>query len=252
MTPTPRIPAMAITAARDALPVAHLHPYARPTAASAPSAPAWPQRPVPFVPAPWRAAVTAPEPPVLPTGRPEVEPDLAAGTLPDGVVPAPDARAGDGAAPWAIDDAGAEVVAIAQQLDGAIADEPPAGRDTLGGDPVPAIPESAGPSGPPGGPAPWADDDWVDIMPVRAAAATAEDSTAAWASFARQQAEREAAEFAASEALALRHADAAATALEGVAQRLRTGELQVPPFQPDMGDAAALAAVLAALLGVRR
>jgi hypothetical protein len=37
-----------------------------------------------------------------------------------------------------------------------------------------------------------------------------------------------------------------------VAQRLRTGELQVPPFQPDMGDAAALAAVLAALLGVRR
>jgi hypothetical protein len=43
----------------------------------------------------------------------------------------------------------------------------------------------------------------------------------------------------------------AARALEGLAARVRSGDLQVPGYAPELGDAAALAAALAALLGVR-
>jgi hypothetical protein len=39
--------------------------------------------------------------------------------------------------------------------------------------------------------------------------------------------------------------------LESIARRLRSGELQVPGFVADRGDAAALAAALASLLGAR-
>ncbi len=48
------------------------------------------------------------------------------------------------------------------------------------------------------------------------------------------------------------HAETTARALEGLAQRVRAGEVPVPAVQPDLGDAAVLAGVLAALLGWRR
>ena len=46
--------------------------------------------------------------------------------------------------------------------------------------------------------------------------------------------------------------EAAAAALETLARRIRDGELPIPGYAPGMGDAAALAAALASLLGLRR
>jgi hypothetical protein len=43
-----------------------------------------------------------------------------------------------------------------------------------------------------------------------------------------------------------------AASLDSLAQRIRTGELPVPGFETGMEDAAALAAVLAAVLGVKK
>jgi hypothetical protein len=44
-------------------------------------------------------------------------------------------------------------------------------------------------------------------------------------------------------------AAAAAEIIESIALRIRTGELSLPGYRPSMGDAAALAATLTALLG---
>lgn len=85
----------------------------------------------------------------------------------------------------------------------------------------------------------WGDDDLMDIMPVRAPAA-AEIHDEHWAASARREAERAG------------NPEAAARALEDLARRVRAGELELPGYAPEMGDAAALAAALAALLGVRR
>lgn len=79
----------------------------------------------------------------------------------------------------------------------------------------------------------WNDDDMMDIMPVRSASLDEEDRAATAA--AEQQ----------------EHSEAAARALEGLAVRVRGGELTLPGYASEMGDAAALAAALAALLGVR-
>ena len=48
------------------------------------------------------------------------------------------------------------------------------------------------------------------------------------------------------------NAEAAARALELLARRVREGEISLAGYEPRLGDAAALAAALAALLGVRR
>lgn len=85
----------------------------------------------------------------------------------------------------------------------------------------------------------WGDDDLMDIMPVRAPAAS-EVQDEHWAASARREAERAG------------NPEAAARALEDLARRVRSGELELPGYAPEMGDAAALAAALAALLGVRR
>lgn len=79
----------------------------------------------------------------------------------------------------------------------------------------------------------WNDDDMMDIMPVRSASLDEADREATQA--AEQQ----------------EHSEAAARALEGLAARVRGGELALPGYASEMGDAAALAAALAALLGVR-
>ena len=48
------------------------------------------------------------------------------------------------------------------------------------------------------------------------------------------------------------NSEAAARALETLAQRVRVGEITLPGYDPRLGDAAALATALAALLGARR
>jgi hypothetical protein len=48
------------------------------------------------------------------------------------------------------------------------------------------------------------------------------------------------------------NSEAAARALELLAQRVRVGEITLPGYDPRLDDAAALATALAALLGARR
>lgn len=85
----------------------------------------------------------------------------------------------------------------------------------------------------------WTDDDIMDIMPVRAADAPS-PTNEHWAVQARREADGSSS------------TEAAAAVLEALARRVRDGELVLPGYTAEMGDAAALAAALAALLGVRR
>ncbi len=84
----------------------------------------------------------------------------------------------------------------------------------------------------------WDDDAAMDIMPVKAPKAS--PGTEPWATTARRESERAG------------NPEAAARALEALARKVRLGEIEVPGYSSEMGDAAALAAALAALLGVRR
>ena len=84
----------------------------------------------------------------------------------------------------------------------------------------------------------WGDEDLMDIMPVRRMRTAATEGEP-WADQARRQSETGGAE-------------AAASVLESLARRVRDGELTLSGYSPDMGEPAALAAALAALLGVRR
>jgi hypothetical protein len=93
----------------------------------------------------------------------------------------------------------------------------------------------------------WADDDIIDIMPLhqagisrtnRGPALGANHSIEPWADRARRSGNGD--------------AEAAAQALEVLARRVRDGEISLAGYEPRLGDAAALAAALAALLGVRR
>lgn len=93
----------------------------------------------------------------------------------------------------------------------------------------------------------WSDDDMIDIMPVqheRASLPTrvptprSTNATEPWADRARRVGDES--------------AEAAARALELLARRVRDGEISLAGYEPRLGDAAALAAALAALLGVRR
>ena len=94
---------------------------------------------------------------------------------------------------------------------------------------------------------PWGDDDLIDIMPIQAAHAAVLPRVpphgslpplAPWADRARQAGDES--------------SEAAARALEVLARRVRDGEISLAGYEPRLGDAAALAAALAALLGVRR
>lgn len=96
----------------------------------------------------------------------------------------------------------------------------------------------------------WDDDDMLDIMPLaqpqlRTSALTPPTPSEPWASLARHEAP--------DERLAERavNYEAAARALEVLARRVRDGELPLPGYDPGLGDAAAVAAALAALLGAR-
>ena len=100
--------------------------------------------------------------------------------------------------------------------------------------------------------APWSDEEFMDIMPVRRVLRTpmssqAVDSSSQWAERARAaQVARDAAQDA-----GVGRASEAAEALEMLARRVRSGELTVPEFDGRMGESAALVAALAAVLGVR-
>jgi hypothetical protein len=85
----------------------------------------------------------------------------------------------------------------------------------------------------------WSDDDLMNIMPTRVATPAR--------TVAVEPVDAAVSAAAASEA----SAQAAAQALELLAQRVRAGELQLPGYDPRMGDAAALVSALAALLGLR-
>ncbi len=112
----------------------------------------------------------------------------------------------------------------------------------------------------------WSDDDMMDIMPVsiaesspadaqisRAAGVSTPDATPASAShWASQAREREAQTPNIDRQNGAVQTEAAAQLLESLARRVRDGELVLPGFSTEMGDAAALASALAALLGVRR
>lgn len=101
----------------------------------------------------------------------------------------------------------------------------------------------------------WGDDDMIDIMPLQRASSTTPAATPAatatpqrtpvantviepWADRARRAGDE--------------GSEAAARALELLARRVRDGEISLAGYEPRLGDAAALAAALAALLGVRR
>lgn len=93
----------------------------------------------------------------------------------------------------------------------------------------------------------WSDDDMIDIMPLQKERSAAPSRTPTpgsnsaiepWADRARRAGDES--------------AEAAARALELLARRVRDGEISLAGYEPRLGDAAALAAALAALLGVRR
>jgi hypothetical protein len=101
------------------------------------------------------------------------------------------------------------------------------------------------------------DDEWMDIMPAQAIQADAPLAVPFEAPSAHAEHERysdgvsqRALENAAAEAIEaqIRHADMAARALEVIARRVRAGEVAVPEFDAELGEAAVLAGILASLL----
>ncbi len=93
----------------------------------------------------------------------------------------------------------------------------------------------------------WGDDDMIDIMPRqterhgapnRMPAPGVSPAVEPWADRARRTGDE--------------NTESAARALEVLARRVRDGEISLAGYEPRLGEAAAIAAALAALLGVRR
>ena len=106
----------------------------------------------------------------------------------------------------------------------------------------------------------WHDNDFVDVMPVHAASLPADVGTptppitmSAFPHtpdlFRAEPVDGAAHASASNEHARISNADATARALEALAWRVRSGDLVIPGFSADRGDAAALATALAALLG---
>ncbi len=138
---------------------------------------------------------------------------------------------------WALDEAAEQMRALADEL----RDHEGIARDT--GEAARLFDASPTPEPLPA----WSDDDMIDIMPIQKAHATApthvptpgpSSAIEPWADRARRAGDES--------------AEAAAKALEMLARRVRDGEISLAGYEPRLGDAAALAAALAALLGVRR
>ncbi len=152
----------------------------------------------------------------------------------------------DTADTWAIDEAGPSIAHIANDLASASA----SGKEPLAG--VPSA--SAAPTGANAAAqgneqanahTPWQDDEaWMDIMPTLPNSGSHDPAMdTSWArAFAEPMAPMTPPPIPAGDT------QAAAAALEAVARRLRSGEISVPGFKAESGDAAALAATLSALL----
>ena len=136
---------------------------------------------------------------------------------------------------WPLDEAGQAMRMLADELG---AREPSVGERAPDSSSAPLSSDAPTASTPPL--AMWGDDDMMNIMPVKASPRQDTDSNEHWAARARRESERTGTN------------EAAALALESLARRVRDGEISIPGYTPDMGDAAALAAALAALLSVRR
>lgn len=148
---------------------------------------------------------------------------------------------------WPLDEATPDFERLSQQIDASHGPEvlatPP--------QPAPAVPLGQSLPATPAM-APWSDEEFMDIMPVRRAMRTpmssaAVDQSSQWAERARAaQVARDAAQDA-----GVGRASEAAEALEMLARRVRSGELAVPEFDGRNGESAALVGALAAVLGVR-
>lgn len=128
---------------------------------------------------------------------------------------------------WPFHDAGERTTELTEELQGSV--DAPGSFGVGSGQAVPS-------------PLPmWGDDDLLDIMPPPSLR-TGRPKPAA----------QQRIEVGNDAATAREHSESAARALETLAQRVRSGELVVAGYAPELGDAAALAAALAALLGIRR
>lgn len=158
---------------------------------------------------------------------------------------------------WPLDEATPDFERLSQQIDASHGPEvlaTPAQTtpaQTTPPQPAPAVPLGQSLPATPAM-APWSDEEFMDIMPVRRAMRTpmssaAVDQSSQWAERARAaQVARDAAQDA-----GVGRASEAAEALEMLARRVRSGELAVPEFDGRNGESAALVAALAAVLGVR-
>ena len=138
---------------------------------------------------------------------------------------------------WALDEAADQMRALADEL---------RERERLAGDSGEVAPLLDGMSSSEPLSA-WDDDDMIDIMPLQQERSSAADllptlgasrAIEPWADRARRSGDED--------------AESAARALEVLARRVRDREISLAGYEPRLGDAAALAAALAALLGVRR
>ena len=142
----------------------------------------------------------------------------------DSIAPSSDAIAAE---EWPLEDAGEAIRSIADDL----------ARHADASSSTPVDAKQASPDVPAQPLRMWSEDD-MDIMPVKVTPPEVE-SAEQWAARARRESEEGSPE-------------SAALALEGLASRIRSGEIQLPTFSAGMGEAAALAAALAALLNLRR
>lgn len=138
---------------------------------------------------------------------------------------------------WALDDAAAQMRALADEL------REPQGLAHHAGEAARLFAETASLDLL----SAWSDDDMIDIMPMqnersvapkRMPTPGASSAIEPWADRARRSGDE--------------NAETAARALEVLARRVRDGEISLTGYEPRLDDAAALAAALAALLGVRR
>ena len=143
--------------------------------------------------------------------------------------PAADSVAAATSEAWPLEEAGEVIRAIADDL----SRHADASTPKLPADAASAAPDATAPAQ-----RMWSEDDMMDIMPVKAPGSEATGAEP-WAARARRESEDGSPE-------------SAAKALEALASRVRSGEIQLPMFSAEMGEAAALAAALAALLNLRR
>jgi hypothetical protein len=162
---------------------------------------------------------------------PSISDFLVAGAFPESSADAPQ---------WPIADVGAEVTRLSEGMPVAPRDEHDATARDTHETPVQGTSETH---------AAWSDDEaWLDIMPAASPAVERElEAQTAWArAFGEPPAPLPSTPATGGNVFT------AARALEEVARRLRAGELALPAWSPDGGEAAALAATLTALLGARR